>query len=258
MVSIQIGYEDYPLREEFTGYVERVDPDEDLIIHCLDEAYNLRKTDVEKEFKETTLPQVVQWLASQGGLVIVGEVPVVNYEKFVIHPSTLEYAINTLRREYGFKCYLRGKNLFIGSVGTDMQGDVLYDFGKNVHRTNLKYERESSKKYEVEAIGITGKNKEIRATVGSKGGARRTLTFYNVKDEASLKKLAEEELKTLAFDGYSGHITTWGIPYVTHGMVANVKDPEYLDREGRYLIERVRTSYGNDGFSREVYLGRKI
>ncbi len=257
-VAIQLGFEGYAMNEEFTGYVKRIQASEELVLLCEDESYQLHRTQVAKIFQQTTLTEIVQFVASQANIQVVGVVPTVNFEKFIIHPSTAYHTLKTLRDEYRFTAYMSGSKLFVGTALGNQGKVVKYHTHKNVEQLDLQFEQEEGRLYEVEAIGITEDNQEIRVMVGTKGGARRTLHYTNIEDEASLKLIAQEDLDQLGASGLSGSFLAWGLPYIQLGDLIDFTDPGYTELSGKYLTQKIVTTWGKDGFHRRVTPGRSV
>ena len=80
----------------------------------------------------------------------------------------------------------------------------------------------------------------------------------DVTTESELKKRIETELKNKNFDGYEGTITGFGIPKTKCGDTLKIVDTENPDREGEYLIKRVKVKFSASGFRRENELSYKI
>ena len=98
-------------------------------------------------------------------------------------------------------------------------------------------------------------NSKIEVEVGDTEGDVRTLHFYNLA-KAELEKIAEESIKTLRYDGYSGSFLTFGQPMVNHGDIVEIEDLKY-NRAGQYLVKRVLRTFGAQGYRQKIYLDRK-
>ena len=84
------------------------------------------------------------------------------------------------------------------------------------------------------------------------------LSFDKAARQAELAALAAAELKRYSYDGYAGRITAFLQPYAAPCMVAEIEDEVYHERDGRYYIEGVETTYGTGGARRTVEIGIKI
>jgi hypothetical protein len=65
------------------------------------------------------------------------------------------------------------------------------------------------------------------------------------------------EAKRLRFDGYRGSITGFGLPATEHGDIAEITDPDYPERAGRYSIDKVIKTWGVGGSRRQSFIGPK-
>lgn len=258
-VSIKLWYEGYEEREEFSGYVKRIRPNQTFDIECEDLIYSLDRTRLEWiGLGDTDLNGVLAFLAQKGGFELIGQAPDIKFKYLTFEDTTISNALLKLRDEYKLTVYVRDGKVYVGRSENDLQGEINYDLSRNIVDSQLEYLKEDHQFYDITAVGYTDDNQEITVRFGPEGAPERTLFFFNIDDAASLKVIAEEESKKLNFEGYKGDILAFGLPYARHGMIANITDPEYPARAGRYFIHRVQTSFGVNGFRRNVFLGRKL
>lgn len=59
-------------------------------------------------------------------------------------------------------------------------------------------------------------------------------------------------------DADSSEITAFLQPYAEPCMVAGITDENYPERDGKFLVEAVRTTFGKNGARRRISLGKKI
>ena len=138
-----------------------------------------------------------------------------------------------------------------------MVGDsVKYELRRNViSDDNLQYLNREDVKIQIKAICFKKNGTKVEAKKGIEGGTSKTLYFYDIEDMKELAVLAQRELDRLTSDGYDGSITTFLEPYAAPGMLAELTDPIYPDRTGRYYIESVETTFGQQGGRRKVEIG---
>jgi hypothetical protein len=65
-------------------------------------------------------------------------------------------------------------------------------------------------------------------------------------------------LDNLKYSGYTGKITTFLEPFSTPGMVAEIRDVNYPQRNGKYEIRSVNTTFGINGGRRTIETGKPI
>lgn len=256
-VEIYLGY-DGEMKLEFTGYVTTVNPNIPVEIVCIDAMYQLKREKPTAATKTGTLKEVIEYLVPG----VEAEVPVINLKDFKIDgKGSVAYALTKLKQNYGLDVYYRGSKLFVGLAYTDSQAvnseTVYYNLQKNVINPQLNFRKIADVKIKVKAISILPDNTKIEAESGDADGALKTIHYYNLTTKAELQQQADETLKHLKYEGFEGSITTFGVPFCTHGQVADITDPRFDTRKGRHFIEKVVTTFGTGGFRRQVYLGKK-
>jgi hypothetical protein len=257
-VLIKLGYDNI-LRQEFRGYVSKVLPNVPVEVECLDETYLLRKKNLLKSFKEVTLRNLLNFILEGTGISYDGEVPSVTFQNFYLKNTTAAAALQKLKDEYGFIIAFTGwKKLFVGLDEKNDSVTVKYEYGRNVVENDLQFIREEDTRLKAKVINWHKNNTKTTVEVGDEDGEQRTLFFYNIDSKEDLKKLAIAELTKLKFTGYDGSITGFLIPVAKVGNVVEYKDPRFPERAGKYLINKVTTTFGTSGARREVTLGIKI
>jgi hypothetical protein len=263
-VTVESGYNG-EYHTEFVGYIAEIDSDIPLVINA-DDMYNLRQNNLVKSCPAgTTLKTVLTDILAGTGIapqcddVVVGKYIIDNASTFAVLQdlsssmmlySRLNLEDNTLKVGLA---YAYGKNT----------QNHEYVIGKNVKQNSLKYKRKEDVKLRVE---VTSKNKNGKVTKVVFGEKSKDANVFQVNlgfnyPEIEMKKIAENNYSVRCFDGYSGSITGFGSPRTHAGDSLTVIDelePDNDYRRGTYLIEQVKISYGNGGFSRENTLSYKI
>jgi hypothetical protein len=254
-----LGYGD-DVVTEFTGFVKRIEPNVPLKIECEDYAWVLRRKNYSKAWKNTNLKTVLQYLISKTDIELAGNIPDVNFEKFRLNDVNGVFALEKIKDEFGLTLYFRGKTLYAGlayTLETNLP-TVQYEYSTNIIDTNLTFRRKEDVKIRLKVIGVKKDNKRVKTEVGDPDGETRTMHRYGVTDEATLKRLGNEELKKYKFDGYDGSITAFGRPFCMHSYVAEFNDPTFPSRTGSYFIDEVKISWGQGGYRRVVDFGLKV
>ncbi|MCX6232439.1 MAG: hypothetical protein NTZ33_12960 [Bacteroidetes bacterium] len=261
VVKIELQYQNYPSHVEFQGYISEINPGRPVVIRCEDEMYKLKRKKPEtKSFQSVKLKDVLHYLVPE----CVTQCPDITLSPFYIKKdSSIAFALQKLKDEYGLDVYFRNNTLFAGIPYTDpaiVNTDaVIYNMDLNVKpNPPLTFKVADSVRMKVKAISILPSNQKLETEVGDQDGSVITLHFYNIKTKDELKKQAEEKLKTMKFDGFSGNIVSMGLPYIEHGYTAKIIDNRDANsRSGYYFADAVNTTFGISGFSREVFLGRR-
>lgn len=257
-VLVKLGY-DGELVNEFEGYVQRIDTDNDLLtINCEDSMYLTRKPVKDKQFGNTSVKAIAEYCLSEIGFKGLECTYDITFQKFVIKSANAFDVFKKLKEDTKAQIYMIGDTLHIHPPYIQKGGDVVYDFAINIEESDLKYRKTDDRKFEVdvEGVGLDGKRKKV--TVGVTGGEKRSVKVANVMSDAELKKRGEAELQYLSYDGYEGTITGWLIPYVEPTWSAKIIDKDYEFKTGTYYVNAVTTSLSSAGDIRTVELGRKL
>ena len=257
-VSISIGYEETGLREEFTGWLQRIGTDGgDITLECEDDLFLFRVALPDAEYRDISLQDLLQKVADGVGGYTVDCTYTWRYERFIVHTATGYDVLKKVQEECGADIYLQGGVLHVHPPATLTGDDVLYDFALNVEDCDLTYRRAEDRKVRVtvKALLPDGKVKELE--VGTTGGDSIEVRSA-APDDASMRERGEAELRRHSFDGYDGSVTTWLIPYVEPGYAAELHDRDYEYKDGRYFVNAVTTEFSRDGGKRTVELGFRL
>ncbi len=262
-VSILLSYKGVFKKVEFQGYVKKINPTQPLEIECEDATWLLRRKNVNKSWKSTTLKDVLQEIVKGTGVELSADVPPITFSPFYIQNSDAAFALQKLKDEYGLAVYFQedGK-LYAGLAYTQSTGTVKYALnGKYVNvidANSLKWHTKDDVKIKIKAVSIHQDNTRTEVEFGDKDGALRTIHLYNVKNKSELEKLAKKELERVKFDGYKGDIKTFLIPEAIPGMEAIIEDVNFPERSGVYYVESVKTTFNTSGVRRTVKLGIQL
>lgn len=255
---VKLGY-DGELINEFEGYVQRIDTDDDsLTINCEDSMYLTRKPVKDKLFNNTSIKAIAEYCLSEIGFKSLVCSYDITFQKFVIKSANAFDVFKKLKDDTKAQIYMIGDMLHVHPPYIQKGGDVVYDFAVNIEESSLKYRNKDDRKFEVEVegVGLDGKRKKV--TMGVTGGEKRSVIVANVMSDSELKKRGESELKYLSYDGYEGTITGWLIPYVEPTWSAKIVDKDYEHKTGTYYVNAVTTSLSREGDIRTIELGRKL
>jgi hypothetical protein len=258
-INIQLGYDDR-LQEEYDGFIYKINYTTPLEIECEGHEFLLRDELPTKTFPSTTLKEVLQYIIKDKKITLDGDIPAVNMVNYVI-PAKLTRldALQQVKERYGLTIFFVNNTLYAGLDFVKYKGTVVYSLGVNTPKVDeLKFQYADDVKLKVKAIQINKNNTKLEAEIGDKNGEQRTLYFYTAKSTEDLKKLAENEMQKYKYTGYTGKITAFLEPYVTCGMVAEIRDIKYKERSGKYEIRSVFTTFGTSGARRQVEIGKTV
>jgi len=268
-VKVWLGYNKEVFNDndpsEFEGYLLSISTDGgSIVINCEDDLFLMRKPVKDKEFKNTNVKQIAEYLISELKLTMKVNCPSpLTYDKFVIDKKTAYEVLKQLQDETKGNIYIKKDDKGNGVLNIHLSyiephGYVNYSFQQNVEESSLKYKTKEDRKVLI-IIERPGKDgKTIKETYGTPGGEQETIKG-NGLGTASLKQKAKNRYDQLCFDGFEGDITTWLIPYVEPGYSANIEDEDYPYKDGIYYVKAVTTSMdGSGGGARKVQLGQKL
>lgn len=257
-IVIRFGY-DGDLREEFRGYVRKVRPTTPLEIECEDEIYTLKRKALKKSFRNTTLAQLLDFILEGTGIEIENDVPEIEFRTFIFKNINAAQALEKLRKEYGLTIYFREfKKLVVGLASETDNVLVKYTMGQNVISHDLEWEDEKNVRLKIKAVAVSKDNQFTNKTVGDADGEQRTIFFYNLPEGADLEQRAKEEILKYRYTGYRGSLTGFLLPVAKIGNTLRFTDENFVNNEGDYLVESVKTTLSQNGGRRKVKLGLKL
>ena len=257
-VKIELGYND-DLVTEFEGFIESIETnDGSITIKCEDAIYKLRQPVSDKEFTNPDVSVILNYVLAQiGGYTLSCDYQF-KYDKFTILSNTAYKVVKQIQEETKANVYLKGNVLHVHGQYKEIFGTAEYSFQQNIESSELEYRNADDRKTEVVVEGKSKDGKVIRETAGQKGGDTITIKIDGVSDPASLKIMAEEQLKVKSYTGYSGSFTGWLIPYCDAGYKVTISDDEYEFKDGTYYVLEVVTNFSKSGGSRQIKIGSKI
>lgn len=250
-VIIMLGYD--TLQEVFSGYVTGVGAKIPIEISCENEMYRLKKKTFSYSGK-TTFKELLKNFYSGIKLDAVdldlGEVEFKN--------TSQARALQLISEKFGVKCFFRNGILTIGKQYNSNTAKKVKINTTYFIEENLEFRKAEDIKLKVKAISNLDNGKKLEIELGDDDGDARTLNFYNIKEEATLKRVAEQELKKIKYTGYRGDFSTFGIPVIKSGDIVNIIDKKRKDRQGNYYTKGVRYTFGMGGYRQNITLDIKI
>ena len=244
-VEIRLGY-DGILNMEFKGYVKQLNLKTPLEIVCEDAFYLCRKKSVTLSGK-TTLADVIGKCGLKAGYTAK-----LSMESFQVPNKPVSWVLAKLKKDYGLAVFFDfDGRVYASEPFKTVDETVKYRLRYNVIRDDdLKYQLAEDVKLKIKAVCIYRDGTKVEAKIGSDDGTE--------KDEKELAALAQAELKRHSYDGYSGKIQTFLLPFAAPCMLAELEDEVYRYRNGRYYIESVETTFGTGGGRRTIEIGLKV
>lgn len=258
IVIIQAGYNGNN-EVEFNGYLEAIATDDGSIkLKCEDGIFEFRKPIADKEFTGPDITELLNYACQQVGGYYLSCNYSFKYDKFVVRGMTGYDLLKKAQEETKANIYLKGKVLHVHPQYKEITGSVKYSFQDNIEKSDLEYKSAENRPFECTVEGKRSDGKVIRAISGKKGGDSETIKRDGVSDLASLQQLADEVVKHRSYDGYSGSLTGWLLPYCDAGYKAGITDADYEYKDGDYYVLEVETKISSSGGSRTIKIGAKI
>lgn len=248
-VEVWLGY-NTDLRKEFEGYVTKVEPSVPFVIHCENSAHLLKQATVSQSWRNPHLSEIIAAITTTPAVV-----EEMWFGAFRINQTSPYKVIEGLREKFGIQSFFKNSVLHVGTVPPPQTAK--YDFQQNIVSHNLTWKTKDEFNFGVKAVSVLPNNEIHEYTAGSNSGNTKTVTYYNLS-EAELKRRADALLQQQSYDGYDGEITTFGLPYIQHADIAELRDNEYPTRSGSYQVEKTTVSFGQGGFRRTLKLGQRI
>lgn len=251
-VEIYLGYNG-ELNKEFEGYITKISVDTPITVECEDRMYELKKIKVNKIFIGN-LQKLISEIVPQN---IVSDVADIELGGMVLQNTTVAKVMQELKDKFKIYSYFQNSKLIVGKIYTDDKKEVNYEIEKNVIKNGLNFKNKEDIEIMVVAKSYMPNGKVMEVKYGDEGAPETEMVFYNINNEKKLKELAIKDYERIKIDGFEGEIETFGVPYVEHGYIANIKSTMYSERNGRYFIDAVNTSFSSNGFRRNIKLGRR-
>lgn len=278
----------------FNGFISKVGSKIPIECDIEDNMWLLKQTPVATHTfaKTDSLKSILQFIL-KGTKFTINALTSTTFGSFTVGNETACQVLQRLQKTFGFESYFRGDELRCGVLvyipGEGVQQNFF--FQQNIIEDELEYVRKDditlsavahntieettgkltktglakTKKVRLEVL-VTLKNgvKTIRQinkgdTVPTNSeGERRTLFYPGAKTVKQLADLAFAEIEKYYYTGLKGNFTTFGIPYVRQGDIANIKDPILPERNGQYMIKEVEYSGGIGGLRQKIHLDFKL
>lgn len=258
-VSITIGYKGKYEKEEFVGFVDRIKYSTPMEIYCEDATWLLKRKQCLVSKKNTTLKEVLESVVSGTGIKLAKNIIDKKLEKWVFKGNGGQ-ALAKLKSDFPYSIYLNDEGeLYCGLQQMNNFNQVaIYDLNYNIVENSLEFKSTNDKKIKVVYESISKSNKKIKVEVGDDGGDKIEVKTKTISDLPTLERMAKAHLEKAKYDGYSGEVTSFLLPYATRGMAAEIIDKKRQNRKDKYFIKKVVTTYGMSGARRKVSISNKL
>jgi len=280
----------------FDGYITSVNPKMPIEITFEDNMWLLKQIQApNKTFKTSqyTLETMLQELLKDTPYTVktqLNGLPLVTkFGDFTTQNETIAMVLERLQKDFRFESFFVGTELRCGYIVyyPDTRKNHVFKFQHNIISDDLIYKRKDdvkigveihthqqvkgasrnkdgtfkTKKQKVDLFGYYDNNELKIIPVNEKptafDGEIRTINMMQMP-YAQIKDYIAKQLNRLSYEGWRGTFTTFGLPRVNHGDIVQLIDDVIPERNGRYMVKGVNTSFGMNGFRQDVSLDIKV
>jgi SepF-like predicted cell division protein (DUF552 family) len=261
-VKIELGY-NYEYDTVFEGYLSDVKVKVPLELKCEDAMWLFKQVSFKKTFKQVTVKELVSMVNSKlkTPVTVVYTDPSIQLGAFRISNATGAQILEELRKKYGIYSFFREGKLYVGfaysHTASNYRNTIPLQFNRNIVEDDLIYKNKDNKKVKIKAVSIHSDNKQELYETGDGDGVVVDVFYYN-KSHSDLKKIADNLANTYRVSGFEGSVTTFGKPYVRQGDAIQLSDSRTTERNGTYLVRKVKRVYGANGYRQTIEIDRKL
>jgi hypothetical protein len=277
-IEVSVGYVPN-ITKVFSGYIKTVGSNVPTVLECEDGMYQLKQYTVNYPSKKA-LDNVISKLKVHPTTIPL-KVKLDELLDFCLTPKDIKYeivdnidlgsfrAINAtpamildkLKSEYGLYSYFKGDILKVGFANdASVTSEASFKMEEVIINSDtLEWQRAEDVRIKCVAISMFPDNtKSEPIEFGDPDGNQITIHKYNM-DAKSLEFAAKEWIKENKYTGYRGEVETFGEPVMNHGDRAKITSDKLPERDGIYLIKKVKRIYGvNEGNHQIFTLGAKV
>ncbi len=279
-IEISIGYVPN-ITKVFSGYIKNVGSSVPTVLECEDEMYLLKqwtvnypsKVGLETRSKKGKLlkhPKVIPFNVKLDELLdycltdhdiqyeIVDNIDLGSFRAINASPAMI---LDKLKSEYGLYSYFRNGVLHVGFANdASVTSEASFKMEEVIiNADTLEWQRAEDVRLKCVAISIFPDNtKSDPIEFGDPDGNQITIHKYNM-DAKSLEFAAKEWIKENKYTGFRGEVETFGEPVMNHGDRIKLTSEKLPERDGTYLIKKVKRVYSVDGGNHQIFtLGAKV
>lgn len=253
-VSIELGYSPN-LTKVFDGYISNVSIKTPIEIECSDAMFLLKNKSFTKAWKKVSLNELLTFITDGTGIPF--DCPEADLGAMRLTNVTAVQVLDELKKTYFLDGFIQNGTLYVGRQYIAENEKIhKITIEKQVIDDQLIWRDETDIKIKLKAISMLPDNTKIEIEVGDGDGETRTAHYYNL-DKDSLTEIATKEINKYKFTGFRGGFETFGEPVIKHGDLIELVSLKIPERNGRYFVDAVETSFGMNGFRQKIELGRK-
>lgn len=266
-INIQLGYNGV-MREEFEGFIKRVNKATPCELECEGYAFQLRDKTFNASYKSVTLKNLLSDIIEGTDIVLDSQIPDVPFQKYSFVQVNAFKALELIIKDCGKAIaiwfdknvlYAGLSYLHFSEKNREGKPDAVYKVGYNIVRDGQMKERiAGDDKVEVEFYHRKNNGKRETARVGVKNSNATRKKLQAIADLPTLEALARAKEKEKNYTGFEGKATGFLQPFYKPGAKVKYIDPKYPEKSGNYLIESTEVKYSTSGARRIGEIGIKL
>ncbi len=283
-VTIRLGYNG-DLREEFKGFIRRRTLSMPLEIECEGYARQMRQNvTVNGMLKSTTVLEMMELAVgikeikdnksvkvkkpkTDITIICQDDIPMHNIQFTAFNGVQVTEEIKKLTLGTISIFFITPTVLWCGFTYTPYvdkndpfgNGEVNYRLGWNCIKDNGLRERIVDEPVQVILNNTLATGHVVQSKSAAEYATKKEKAVLNsIQDKEWMRKMANEKQYQMNYAGYEGYITGFLQPYCLPGYKANVRETDYSERDGTYMVESTKVIYGIGGARRVVELGPRI
>lgn len=242
----------------------------ELVVVAHDKSFHLTQSQHIRTFTKMTASDVVQAIASDGGLRAKVD-PTREVHEYLFQADSDFAFVTTLARRYGFDWWVDGDELHFKEVPTSPT-EIVVNIAEQLLRFSVSqaavdhtkvrvsgWDRDQKRLIADTASGPTVPDREVPGTSNAYKGLGRSTTFQ----ASGMNPASQEEARTIATALADGHVTASteaqgeviGDPAVVPGVVMKVEG-EYVG--GRYHVTSVDHRFTAAGYTTRFTAGDRV
>ncbi len=265
-VKIELGY-NFQYSTYFEGYVTSISVKTPVTIECQDAFWFLKQCSGSFTLgKNSTLKNVIDevkkiynasQIKSKYGVDLLFTPTDTTIGSFRADRVSMAFVLSSLKDKLGIVSFSRDNTIYSGLAYYDNQSSqVQRIFNYNIISDTLEYRKAEDIKIKLVVKSVDKKNL-APVEVGDSDGDTRTYYVAGMTSQAQMREVGERELPRYKYTGWFGSFTTFGDVFIKHGDVVELVDKIIADRNGKFLVKKVTTIFGVNGFRNTVELDRQ-
>jgi hypothetical protein len=262
-VIVSAGYNGN-LVKEFEGYISQLKEDQHFIFKCEDEMFLLKSGVVNFSKKNCQLEDLInaclKVVKEKTGVSIQTNLASAQLGSVRVNNISPAQVLLKLKDDMSIYSYFKDGVLYSGKIfqDNDRVVTISFDRERNMKSHSLEFKSAEDNKVKVKVTSVTSDGKKIEASAGDEDGNVSTIELYGIDSKSELQKKADDKLKLMKVDGFTGSVTLFGVPRVVFGDQVKFRSDEFTFKNVEHFVDSTILKYGPGAMiERDVKIGRR-